>query len=812
MKILMITVFPPQKIPEADHALHLCERLAEAGFDIDVITQEGSVRPGHPRITVHAVMRQWSWPDLPRLIKSSARCAPDAVLLPYFGPMYNYQPMITFAPTIFKILRPGAAFVTLFEDYPGAVPWAHSLLSRAARKGMAQLAGHRDLDYEFGTLLRDSDRMIFVSDRVRSIVGKRCSRVSRKSVVIPVPPSMYLSPDDGVTRQRQRKGLGLSEDDIVIAYFGYIYPRKGVDTLLKAFQIVSAHHTHVRLMLVGGGGLGVPQSYQKIYEMPKQLGIEDKLIWSGEYAWDSDEGSRYLRAADLCVLPFTQGVCAHNGSFASVAVHGLPIITTHGPTTESIFIHNTNVFLCPPENAEALAAAMTALIADPALRKRLGEGARELAAEWFSWDKATERITQSLDAALRDKSERRSRRSLMVERAFQPIRAMRSYRTLPPAARAEQRRDRQGLYASDPGAERGIAEGIAWLCRAQDHSTTDDGGVARHYSLVTGWAASYPETTGYIVPTMLAYARLRGDEAVRHRARRMLDWLVSIQLPCGGFQGGLIDSQPIVPVTFNTGQILLGLAAGVREFGDEKYHQALRRAADWLVAAQDPDGCWRRYPSPFAKSGDKAYDTHAAWGLLEAARLEPGRPYAEAALANVRWALGSQRDNGWFDDCCLSDSSRPFTHTLGYVLRGILEAYRFGHDQSLLEAARKTADGLLTATSKDGFLPGRLDSDWRGTVSWACLTGTAQIAICWLMLFEETGDVRYWQAACAGNRYVRRTMRFEGPSETRGGVKGAFPVHGEYGQYEYLNWAVKFFIDANLLEQELQASRSAMVG
>jgi rhamnogalacturonyl hydrolase YesR len=396
----------------------------------------------------------------------------------------------------------------------------------------------------------------------------------------------------------------------------------------------------------------------------------------------------------------------------------------------------------------------------------------------------------------------------MVESLLQPIRNVRNYWRLPPAARAEHRLDRQGLRASDPGIERAIVEGIAWLCRAHDHSVSQDGGVARHYSLVTGWGASYPETTGYIIPTMLAYAEMCGDEAVRQRARHMLDWLVSIQLPSGGFQGGMIDSKPRVPVAFNTGQILLGLAAGVREFGDEKYHMAMCHAAGWLVEIQDLDGCWRKYPTPFAAPGEKVYDTHAAWGLLEAARLEPSRAYVETALANVRWALQLQRENGWFDKCCLNNSSQPLTHTLGYVLRGILEAYRFTKDRTLLEAARRTADGILLAIDEDGFLPGRLDPDWQGTVPWACLTGTTQIAICWFMLFQETGDVRYRQAAYAGNRYVRRTMRIDGASETRGGIKGAFPGYGAYGPYQYLNWAGKFFIDSNLLEQRV-GTRSA---
>ena len=378
------------------------------------------------------------------------------------------------------------------------------------------------------------------------------------------------------------------------------------------------------------------------------------------------------------------------------------------------------------------------------------------------------------------------------------------YLQLPGRAKIECLRDRAGMHKKDPGIESVIKESMGWLCRAQDNSISQDGGVARHFSLITGWSASYPETTGYIVPTMLKYAEVYHDEAVRQKAKRMLDWLVSIQLPNGGFQGGMINDKLVVPVVFNTGQILLGLAVGVREFGDE-YREAMCRAADWLVETQDSDGCWRKHQSPFAASGEKAYDAHVAWGLLEADRIEPQKGYVDAALSNVHWALGLQKDNGWFDKCCLSDPKQPLTHTLGYALRGIIEAYRYTNDKVLLDSCQKTAKGMLTSIRKDGFMPGRLNSDWKGTVFWSCLTGSVQIAYCLLILYQCTGEVRYRDAAYTVNRYVRRTMKVDGPPETRGAINGSRPVYGGYGTYEYLNWACKFFIDSNMLEEDIRA-------
>ena len=46
-------------------------------------------------------------------------------------------------------------------------------------------------------------------------------------------------------------------------------------------------------------------------------------------------------------------------------------------------------------------------------------------------------------------------------------------------------------------------------------------------------------------------------------------------------------------------------------------------------------------------------------------------------MRNVQWTLLGMAPNGWLADCCLSDATRPLTHTLGYALRGIIEAWRF---------------------------------------------------------------------------------------------------------------------------------------
>ena len=104
----------------------------------------------------------------------------------------------------------------------------------------------------------------------------------------------------------------------------------------------------------------------------------------------------YLYAADACVLPFDQGVILSRSSLAAAASHGLPIITTQGEHLESPFQHEVNVFLCPPKDPDALALGIRRVVSSPDLRRKLREGAGQLAREWFSWEKAVTRLTETI--------------------------------------------------------------------------------------------------------------------------------------------------------------------------------------------------------------------------------------------------------------------------------------------------------------------------------------------------------------------------------------------------------------------------------
>jgi len=356
-----------------------------------------------------------------------------------------------------------------------------------------------------------------------------------------------------------------------------------------------------------------------------------------------------------------------------------------------------------------------------------------------------------------------------------------------------------------------------WLCRAQD--AISDGGVARSYKTAQhkafgslGWQASYPETTGYIIPTMFAVSRQFNDNTFYHRAVRMADWEIGIQMPSGAVMGSVVTATPS-PAVFNTGQVIFGWLAAYKQTNDSKYIEAAKRAGDYLISVQDPDGSWGKGDSMYALKGATTYNTRVAWAIIELGLKTKEGKYVDAGRRNIDRALTKQRDNGWFADNCLNDPNAPLLHTIVYATRGILESGIALDDERYIQAAIRTLDALNGCQRSDGGIPGRLASDWSSQVNWDCVTGDAQAAIAWLRAHAITGNMRYKEAARRAIDFIKKTQNLEHPNPgIRGGVKGSFPFDGEYGQYEMLSWAAKFFCDAIMMINDEVLAKNGIKG
>jgi uncharacterized protein YyaL (SSP411 family) len=308
---------------------------------------------------------------------------------------------------------------------------------------------------------------------------------------------------------------------------------------------------------------------------------------------------------------------------------------------------------------------------------------------------------------------------------------------------------------------------------------------------------------------MFEYARRTGREDIFVRAVRMTDWECDVQMANGAVMGGTVDTKP-TPAVFNTGQVLFGWVRAFKETGNGRYLASATRAGDFLLSVQDPDGAWRKNLSDYASRTMQSYtyNTRSAWAMLLLAQASGEAKYRDAAVRNVEHALTQQQPNGWFANNCLWDPTRPLLHTIAYSLRGILEiGLALGND-AYVSAARKAADALIGRQRPDGSLAGRFDHAWQPAVGYSCLTGNVQMGTVWAGLYRTTGDEKYLQALVKANHFTRSVQWLgTGNPGLDGGISGSFPLHGRYGRFEVLNWAVKFFADSLMMEADARQPR-----
>jgi folate-dependent phosphoribosylglycinamide formyltransferase PurN len=346
-----------------------------------------------------------------------------------------------------------------------------------------------------------------------------------------------------------------------------------------------------------------------------------------------------------------------------------------------------------------------------------------------------------------------------------------------------------------------------WLKRAQD--ATNDGGFVGRYNLRTGWSSSYPETTGYLIPTLLRLADTLGDDDYLKRAERAVDFLLSVQLPSGAFPGAEIAENRTNASPFNTGQIMHGLQAWAKRTGDEHCRTALFRAGRWLCEIQDRSGAWLKF---FYQELATDYSAHLTCWLAEAGEFLGDEPMLQASSKHLAWVLQHyDAERSWFNLCGFSAQDhaahRSVTHTIAYTIWGVLRTAEIVKSPEGKAAAESAAYAALRRLELSKRLPGILDHRWKPQANFACLTGNVQMALIWLHMYGEHGDPRLLNAALKSIDIVKAAQAMDAADPgVCGGIAGSQPVWGEYISHAFPNWAAKYFVDALLAKEKALAS------
>jgi hypothetical protein len=318
----------------------------------------------------------------------------------------------------------------------------------------------------------------------------------------------------------------------------------------------------------------------------------------------------------------------------------------------------------------------------------------------------------------------------------------------------------------------------------------------------SGWRPSYPEATGYIIPSLLRFAKRFKDQNVRERALQMAAWEIEVQMASGAVQGGPVcPPERQMPAVFNTGMVLHGFTAAYRTTKDPCFLEAGRRAADFLLRDIGEDGHFQTHGAFVNHHKIKTYNCLCAWPLYRFGEDTGERRYQEAAVMTVEAALGQQQANGWFSNNCLTHPETPLLHTISYTLQGIFEVGALAGREDFIGAVRKGAEQLLQRISAEGFLHGCFFADWEPAVFSSCLTGSGQLAVVYYRLYDQTRDSKYRIAADRLVNYLKalQVLDSENPA-LNGAIPGSFPLMGGYMTAGYPSWATKYFLDALLYQ------------
>lgn len=168
----------------------------------------------------------------------------------------------------------------------------------------------------------------------------------------------------------------------VILALGAVSPRKGLDILIKAFDLLSSEHPSWTLVIAGR----VPPYYKDYYQHLKELAPclirQKRVIFLGEFnPQDTDE---LMKMSKVIVFPYIYNFGA-SSTVTFALQHRKVLVISALNFAKDLLTDGENAVLTPPGNPELLAQAIECAMTDRNLRIQIQKGIDTLL-ERSSWD------------------------------------------------------------------------------------------------------------------------------------------------------------------------------------------------------------------------------------------------------------------------------------------------------------------------------------------------------------------------------------------------------------------------------------------
>ena len=179
-----------------------------------------------------------------------------------------------------------------------------------------------------------------------------------------------LAEFDPAARAAARAAMGPPDDLPVFGWVGRLDRKKRVEDFIQAAAIVRAGGRQARFVVIGGPDAFMPEYADWLRDLAGALGLDGDLRFLGDRA----DVPRLLAGLDALVWLSRGEGMPH--VIAEAGAARLPVIATRDNGSEEQITDGETGLFVPHESPEAVAAAMTRLLDDPALRGRLGSALR----------------------------------------------------------------------------------------------------------------------------------------------------------------------------------------------------------------------------------------------------------------------------------------------------------------------------------------------------------------------------------------------------------------------------------------------------
>lgn len=175
----------------------------------------------------------------------------------------------------------------------------------------------------------------------------------------------------------------------VIVSAGRLVSKKGFEYLIKAMKILINSNRKAELIIIGGG-----EKYNELKSLVDKLGLETVVHFKG--AMPNDEVKKIIQNSDLFVLACFQDSRGDMDGIPVVLMEalalGVPAISTELSGIPELIKPFETGLLVPPKDSKALADAITLLLNEKDLRKRLSQGGRKLVVDEFNIAKNSRKL------------------------------------------------------------------------------------------------------------------------------------------------------------------------------------------------------------------------------------------------------------------------------------------------------------------------------------------------------------------------------------------------------------------------------------